>query len=198
MREQGQRYEARVAPDLFSTYHLKRWVEENRDLFSPPYKTNRVLAHHKDFIVMILHGPNVRLDFHLEPADEFFYQIKGDIELHVKPPEERRQVIKIREGEIFLCPGGLAHSPRRPANTWGLVIERKRRPDEKEEFVWFCENCDEKVHSQTVIQGDITGQVARIYEAFNAAPRLRTCTSCGYIFPPTPMAERLGFLETNG
>ncbi len=180
--------------DLFSTCDLKRWVEENKNLFSPPYKTNRVLVHQKDFIVMILHGPNVRLDFHLEPADEFFYQIKGDIELHLKPEDRRRQVVKIREGEIFLCPGGLAHSPRRGADTWGLVIERKRRPEELEEFIWFCEKCDEKVLSRSVVQGNIPAQVNRIYEEFNADPRIRTC-GCGYVFPTTPMAERLGFLE---
>ncbi|MGH7772685.1 MAG: 3-hydroxyanthranilate 3,4-dioxygenase [Candidatus Binatia bacterium] len=181
--------------ELFSTYDLKRWIEENKNLFAPPYKTNRVLVHHKDFIVMILHGPNVRLDFHLEPADEFFYQVKGDIELHLKPEDGCRQVVKIREGEVFLCPGGLAHSPRRGADTWGLVIERKRRPEELEEFIWFCEKCDQKVLSRTVTQGDIAAQVTNIYEAFNAEQRLRTCASCGYVFPPTPMAERLGFLE---
>jgi 3-hydroxyanthranilate 3,4-dioxygenase len=181
--------------ELFSTYHLKRWVEQNKGLFEPPYKTNRVLAYHKDFIVMILRGPNVRLDFHVEPGEEFFYQVEGDIELHIKPPGERRHEVKIREGEVYLCPGGLAHSPRRGEGTWGMVIERKRLPEEKEKFVWFCENCDEKVHSQEVVQGDIAAQVAHTYGAFNSDPRLRTCTKCSYVFPQTPMAERLGFLE---
>lgn len=181
--------------ELFSTYHLKRWVEENKELFNPPYKTNRLIVDHQDFMVMILHGPNVRLDFHIEPGDEFFYQIEGDIELHLKPPNERRRRMKIREGEMFLCPGGLAHSPRRGENTWGLVLERKRRPEENEEFAWFCEQCDTKIHSETVVQGNIAAQVGRIYEAFNAEPQLRTCKSCGYVFPSAPMAERLGFLE---
>ena len=182
--------------EYFSTYHLKRWIEQNKELFAPPYKTNRVLARHGEFVVMILHGPNERLDFHVEPGEEFFYQIVGDIELHLKPPGERRHMVKIHEGEIFLCPGGLAHSPRRGAGTWGLVVERKRRPEELEEFVWFCEDCDERVHSQEVVQGDIAAQVAHIYEAFNSDLRLRTCTNCGYVFSQTPRAERLGFLET--
>jgi len=182
--------------ELISTYHLKRWVEENTELFNPPFMTNRTLVHHKDFIVMILRGPNTRLDFHVEQGEEFFYQIEGDIELHLKPPDERRQVVKIREGEIFLCPGGLAHSPRRGTGTWGLVIERKRRSEENEEFVWFCEKCDKKVHSQTVIQEGIPEQVRRLYEAFNSDLSLRTCSNCRYEFPQTPMAERLGFLES--
>ena len=182
--------------DLFSTHHLKRWIEENSHLFSPPYKTNQVLVHDKDFMVMILRGPNIRMDFHVEPGDEFFYQIEGDIELHLKPSDGRRTIVKVREGEIFLCPGSVPHSPRRGENTWGLVIERKRKPEENEAFVWFCEKCDAKVLSRTVIQGNIAQQVTKIYEAFNADPSIRTCKNCGYVFPPTPMAERLGFLET--
>jgi 3-hydroxyanthranilate 3,4-dioxygenase len=181
--------------DFLSTFHLKRWVEENKNLFSPPYKTNRLLVHHKDFLVMILRGPNVRLDFHVEPGDEFFYQIEGGIELHLKPDGEKREVVKIGEGEIFVCPASVPHSPRRPENTWGLVIERKRTPDEKEDFVWFCEKCDEKVLSRTVVQGDVGRQVTKIYEAFNADAAARTCQACGYVFPTTPMAERLGFLK---
>ena len=180
----------------FSSTDLKRWVEENRHLFQPPHKTNRVLAHYKEFIVMVLHGPNARLDFHLEPGEEFFYQIHGDIELHLKPENEPRQVVRIREGEIFLCPGGLAHSPRRGEGTWGLVIERKRSKDESEAFLWFCEKCDEKVLSRTVTQGDVAAQVSKLYEAFNADPALRTCKNCGTMFPATPMAERLAFLES--
>ena len=181
--------------DFLSTYHLKRWVEENKNLFSPPYKTNRLLVHHKDFLVMILGGPIVRLDFHVDPGDEFFYQIEGDMELHLKPVGEKREIVKIRQGEIFLCPGSVPHSPRRPENSWGLVIERKRKPEENEEFVWFCEKCDDKVLSRTVIQQDVGSQVSKVYEEFNANPKLRTCTKCGYVFPQTPMAERLGFLQ---
>jgi 3-hydroxyanthranilate 3,4-dioxygenase len=64
-----------------------------------------------------------------------------------------------------------------------------------EEFVWFCETCDEKVNAQAVAQGDIAAEVGRIYEAFNSDAKLRTCAACGYVFPQTPMAERLGFLE---
>jgi 3-hydroxyanthranilate 3,4-dioxygenase len=178
----------------FSATDLKAWIEANRHLFDPPYRTNRVLSHHQDFIVMILHGPNARLDFHIEPGEEFFYQVEGDIDLHLKPENERRQVVRIRAGEMFLCPAGLAHSPRRGDGTWGLVIERKRKTDESEAFAWFCEACDEKVLARIVRQGDIAAQVGKIYADFNADPALRTCKSCGYTFPPTPMAERLGFL----
>jgi len=175
---------------------LKHWIDENRHLFNPPFKTNRVIAHHDEFIVMVLAGPNMRLDFHREPGEEFFYQIHGDIELHLKPEKERRRVVRIREGEVFLCPADLAHSPRRGEGTWGLVIERKRRETEREEFLWFCERCDETVLKRTVTQGDVSAQVRAIYETFNADAALRTCKSCGYVFPAMPVGERLNFLQS--
>lgn len=177
-----------------STTHLKQWIADNRGLFNPPYKTNRVLAHHNEFIVMVLAGPNARLDFHREAGEEFFHQIHGDIELHLKPDDGPRQIVEIHEGEIFLCPAGLAHSPRRGEGTWGLVIERKRRPDELEHFLWFCENCDEQVLSRTVAPAEAAAEVRRIYEMFNADATVRTCKNCGYVFPATPVAERLNFL----
>ncbi len=62
----------------------------------------------------------------------------------------------------------MPHSPRRFENTWGLVIERKRRQEEKEEFAWFCEECDDLVLSRIVNQGDIPSQVSAVYGEFNA------------------------------
>jgi len=182
--------------DFLSTFNLNRWVAENQSYFNPPFRTNKLLVHHKDFLVMVLRGPNTRLDFHIEPGDEFFYQVEGDMELHLKPEGERRQVVQIKEGEIFVCPGGLPHSPRRFDNTWGLVIERKRRLGEKEEFAWFCEKCDELVLSRIMDPDNIPAQVSQVYQEFNDNEQLRTCRACGYVFPTTPMAERLGFLET--
>jgi 3-hydroxyanthranilate 3,4-dioxygenase len=181
--------------ELLSSYHLKKWVAENQSYFNPPFRTNQLLVHQKDFLVMILRGPNTRLDFHIEPGDEFFYQIQGDMELVLKPEGKRRQTVQIKEGEIFVCPGGLPHSPRRFENTWGLVIERKRRQEETEEFAWFCEKCDNLVLSRVVNQGNIPSQVSAVYSEFNADPTLRTCRACGYVFPETPMAERLAFLD---
>jgi 3-hydroxyanthranilate 3,4-dioxygenase len=179
--------------DLSAT-DLKAWIGKNKHRFDPPYRTNQVLAREREFIVMVLAGPNGRLDFHREPGEEFFYQIAGDIELHLKPGNERRQVVNIRQGEVFLCPGGVAHSPRRGAATWGLVIERTRKADEDEEFLWFCERCDAPVLRRTVNQSDIAAQVRAVYEAFNADPAMRMCTACGYLFPVAPLAERLSFL----
>lgn len=37
--------------------------------------------------------------------------------------------VEIKEGEVFVLPGLVPHSPQRFADTLGLVIERRRKPE---------------------------------------------------------------------
>ena len=118
----------------------------------------------------MLNGPNARLDFHCEPGEEFFFQIHGDIELHVKPEGERRQVVKIREGEMFLCPGGLAHSPRRGEGTWGLVIERKRSRMRPRNSCGSARRAMRTCLARTVVQGDTARRWPRSMKSSTPIP----------------------------
>jgi len=176
--------------------HLLRWIDANRQAFAPPVANKEVFPE-SEFIYQIVRGPNARNDFHIDPGDEIFYQLAGDITVRCRQAVGRLRDVHVREGESLLVRAGTPHCPIRPAGTWGLVIERKRRPEEVEEFLWFCEKCDAEVLARTVVQGDTGAQVTAIYEAFNADPALRTCKACGYVFPVTPRAQRLGFLDKN-
>jgi 3-hydroxyanthranilate 3,4-dioxygenase len=98
-----------------SSHNLKAWVEENRHLLKPPVG-NKMVWQDRDFLVMVVGGPNQRKDFHIEEGEEFFYQIEGDITLRVMEDGKPKD-IPIREGEIFLLPAGVPHSPQRPAGT---------------------------------------------------------------------------------
>ena len=164
--------------DLLSTYHLKQWVEANKDYFNPPFRTNRLLVHHKDFLVMILRGPNTRLDFHIEPGDEFFYQVEGDIVLKVVENGVPKD-IPIRQGEMFLLPPLVPHSPQRPAATVGLVIERKRAEGELDGFQWYCEQCGTKLYEEFVPITDIVKQLPPIFERFYGSDQNCVCRKCG-------------------
>ena len=55
---------------------------------------------------------NNRSDYHVEEGEEFFYQLQGDMELWVM---ERgvSKIVRIREGEMFVLPKCVPHSPRR-------------------------------------------------------------------------------------
>ncbi|KAK6040640.1 putative 3-hydroxyanthranilate 3,4-dioxygenase [Cooperia oncophora] len=70
-------------------------------------------------------GPNSRRDYHLEEGEEFFYQMTGDMVLKVIERGVPRDIV-IREGEMFLLPSRVEHSPQRLPNTIGFVLERTR------------------------------------------------------------------------
>lgn len=174
---------------------VEHWIRDNIDRFGPTTGTQTVWAD-RELLVMIIRGPNSRLDFHRDPGDEFFYQLQGDIDLHLMPPGGKREVVAIKEGELFVCPGGTPHSPRRGPETFGLVIERRRLPGEADEFLWFCEQCDSPVHQARAAADEDAGARSRqIQDEFNASESLRTCGKCGYRYPAAPVAPRLSFLS---
>ncbi len=164
--------------------NFQQWIEEHRHLLKPPVGNACIYQEGtQDFIVMVVGGPNTRKDFHWEEGEEFFYQIEGDITLRIHDGEKIVD-IPIREGEVFLLPPRVPHSPQRPANTVGLVIERKRRPGELDGFMWFCENCGEKLYEEYFQLTDIVSQLPPIMERFYSNEALRTCKKCGTVMEP--------------
>src|SRR5262247_1142595 len=97
-------------------FNLKRWIDEHRDLLKPPVGAEMIWKD-SQFIVLIIGGPNARRDFHINPSDEFFYQLEGDMVLEYIDGAGKRQRAPIRQGEVFLLPANIPHSPQRPAHT---------------------------------------------------------------------------------
>jgi 3-hydroxyanthranilate 3,4-dioxygenase len=160
---------------------LWRWIEENRTSFEPPVG-NKVIWEDSQFTAMVIRGPNRRRDFHDDPSDEIFYMLKGDMTLEYID-EGRRQNVVIREGEMLLVPAHTPHSPHRPSDTWGLVIEMKRGAADQESLLWYCERCDAELHRLTMSAMDIERDLRAAIEAFDAGVELRTCRACGHIQP---------------
>ena len=156
--------------------NLSAWIDAHRDQLRPPFGNARIFEE-RGFIVMAVAGPNARKDFHVDQGPELFFQVEGDIVLEVVEHGARR-AIPIREGELFLLPPGVPHSPQRPANTLGLVVERTRRPEELDAFLWFCESCGAQLHEVRVTLEDITTQLAAIFDSFWTDEEARTCTRC--------------------
>jgi 3-hydroxyanthranilate 3,4-dioxygenase len=137
---------------------------------------------------MVVGGPNSRKDYHYNESEEFFYQLKGDIIVQVQVDGKMREV-PIREGEIFLLPPKIPHNPRRFKDTIGLVIERKRRPGEKDGLLWFCEKCNNKLYEEYFELKDIQAQFQPVFKKFYESEQLRTCSSCGHILEPPPVTH---------
>lgn len=160
-----------------STINFKGWIDEHRHLLKPPVG-NKLVWEDRDFIVMVVGGPNSRTDYHVNTGEEFFYQLEGDITVKVYD-EGKHQDVHIKEGEIFLLPPNVPHSPRRPANTVGLVIEKQRAADELDGFIWFCEDCGEKLYEEYFHLTNIVTQLPPVFERFYENEQHSTCKHCG-------------------
>jgi 3-hydroxyanthranilate 3,4-dioxygenase len=160
-------------------FNLHGWIEQNRDLLKPPVG-NKLLFQDSAFIVMAVGGPNSRKDFHHDPSEEFFYQLEGEMVL--KTVQDGRLVdIPIRAGEVFLLPAQIPHSPQRPAGSVGIVVERRRNPDELDGFSWYCENCGNQLFVERVAVHNIETQLPEIFARFYSSLAHRTCTACGTV-----------------
>lgn len=167
-------------------FELSQWIEDHRDELRPPVG-NKQVWREADMIVTIVGGPNQRNDFHHDPREEFFYQLKGDMTLWLWPePGTPPYPMPIREGSIYLLPANLRHSPQRPdPESIGLVVEYARDPGEIDGFEWACGNCANVVHRAEVQLQEIDKDLPPLFAAFDADEQARTCPVCGTVHPGT-------------
>ena len=171
--------------------NLMKWYEQHKHEMKPPV-SNKYLYDGEDFFVMVINGPNSRNDFHVTNSEEFFFQVKGDIVVRIIEDGKIKDMI-VREGETFFVPGNVPHSPTRPPNTIGMVIERRRPPGETEHLQFYCEKCHALVHDLEFDCKDIVDHFKQAMEDFWADPGLSTCKNCGTrVSKPKPI-KRIQF-----
>jgi len=166
----------------FKAFNFPKWIDEHRHLLKPPVG-NKLVFENSGMVVMVVGGPNQRVDFHDDPVEEFFYQLTGDIVIKIA---ENGKIfdVPIREGEVFMLPPHTRHSPQRPlVGSVGLVVEGTRRPEDRDGFEWFCFNCGNRVHRVELPVRNIVKDLPPLFEAFYADEKARTCTKCGTIHP---------------
>lgn len=166
-------------------FHFQKWIDNNRDQLKPPVGNKKIYDETDDFIVMVVGGPNGRKDYHWEEGEELFYQLEGDITVKIINEDGEREDIEIKEGEMFLLPPHVPHSPQRPAGSVGLVIERNRHEGEIDKLIWYCENCDEKLNEESFELEDIGTQIKEAIEEFMSDEEKRTCDNCGTVMENT-------------
>lgn len=163
---------------ISAPFNLHEWIRDNRDLLKPPVGNH--MLWNQGLMIMVVGGPNQRSDFHVNPTEEMFYQVEGDIVLRIKEKGETRD-IPIKQGDIFLLPAGIPHSPQRPANTVGLVIERKRPEKVNDHVRWYCRQCGELTHDVEFPLVDLGKQLKPIIEEYKGNQELRKCKACGTV-----------------
>ena len=150
-------------------------------------KGRRVLWQDSESIAFLSSGRKERRDFHIDPADEVTLQLSGVQNLVHRAPDGREHTAVIKAGQLLLCPGGVPHSPRVEENSWFIVFERKRRSGEIDRFIWFCDQCGEKIYEVTAEVGDYRHDpVSQVHHTFYHDESLRTCRKCGWVVPLPP------------
>ncbi len=163
---------------LGQAFNFKSWIEENRQLLKPPV-SNKVIYKEGNFIIQVVGGPNARTDFHINQSDEFFYQIEGNIFLRIINEKNEVEEIHIKEGEIYLLPGGVPHSPQRSLDSIGLVIEKKREENEIDGLMWVCSKCHKKIYEEYFKLTNIETQFPAVFERFYNSNHVNC--SCGHV-----------------
>lgn len=166
---------------MLAPFNLQKWIDDNRDLLKPPVGNKNLYVDAGDFIVMIVGGPNARKDYHYNEGEELFYQIEGDAMVKVQVDGKAKEIV-IKEGEMFLLPGNVPHSPIRGANTVGLVVEKVRKgTDMIDGLMWFCDECNNQLHEFKFPLVDIENDFQSRFREFYASEELRTCSECGHV-----------------
>ncbi|MEU4571084.1 3-hydroxyanthranilate 3,4-dioxygenase [Nonomuraea sp. ATR24] len=160
-----------------------KWIDEHAHLLKPPVGNKVVFEGAEDFIVMVVGGPNARTDFHIDPYEELFYQVRGNMHVNVMT-DDGPDTVHIREGQMWLLPPGMPHSPQRPEEgSVGLVVERVRPEGVLERFQWYCPQCAALVHEVELQVRDIVKDLPPVFNAFYTDEKARTCDSCGTLHP---------------
>ena len=169
---------------LRAPFNFRGWIDEHRHLLKPPVG-NKMVYRDSEFIIMVVGGPNSRTDFHVDPGEEFFYQLEGDMTLRTVQ-DDKLVDVPIREGEIFLLPPLMPHSPQRLANTVGLVIERQRRAGERDGLQWYCEQCNGLLYEEHFELTNIETQFPPVFDRYFGSLEHRTCRHCATVAPLPP------------
>ncbi len=167
------------------SFNLMGWIADNRALLTPPM-VNKPIWRDREFVVMILAGPIVRADYHDDPYEEFFFQLKGNMVLQTIQDGRHRDV-PIDEGGVFLLPPHMPHAPQRPEpGSIGLVVERTRPPGVLDGFEWYCPDCATRVHRCEFHIADMATERPRQFAAYYGDIANGVCPNCGAANPKDP------------
>ncbi len=162
-------------------FNLLKWVEENKETLKPPVGNKNLYKEAGDYIVMVVAGPNARKDYHYNETEELFYQLEGNIQVHIQE-DGMKKTFELGPGDMYLHPARVPHSPVRHEGSIGLVVERKRDKDEgKDGLLWYCDNCNHKLYEAYFTLHDIEKDFLSHFETFYGSEELRTCENCGTV-----------------
>ena len=141
-----------------TAFNLMKWVAENPDKLKPPLGAKTIFRE-DDFMVTVVGGPNARTDYHINPTEEFFFQLKGTVNIRIQH-EGRPHDIALPEGSI--------------------------KAGMKDTHRWYCESCNAVLFEKTVQIEILERDMPPIFDAYYGDPDHQKCKACGHVNPGRP------------
>lgn len=163
--------------------NFDHWLGENAASLVPPVGNKQIWAD-SDLICTVVGGPNQRSDFHDDPFEEYFHQFRGNAHLLLLDRGKFERVV-LKEGDTFLLPAHVRHSPQRPEpGSLCTVIERARPLGVKDAFEWVCAVCASLVVRKELQLQSIVSDLPEVFAQFyGTSDAERTCETCGAVHP---------------
>jgi 3-hydroxyanthranilate 3,4-dioxygenase len=165
-----------------AAFNFQTWIADHKHALEPPVG-NQQIWEDADLMVTVVGGPNMRTDFHDDPVEEFLYQMKGSMVLKVRQEGQVKDV-RMNEGDIFLIPPHLRHSPQRPMQgSLALVVEPARPEGWLDGFEWYCFNCGNLLYRAEIDLVSIVHDLPPVFANFADNVELHKCKKCGAVHP---------------
>ena len=172
-----------LAQHYSAPLNFNAWLDAHSDRFKPPVG-NQQIWKNSDLVCTVVGGPNQRTDFHDDPYEEYFHQFKGNASLLIAD-RGKFERIALKEGDVFLLPPHVRHSPQRPEEgSLCTVIERSRPAGVIDAFEWYCAHCGELIARRELQLLSIVEDLPKAFASFyDTAESERICPHCGHIHP---------------
>jgi 3-hydroxyanthranilate 3,4-dioxygenase len=175
-----------VAP--LRAFNLEEFRAAHREDWQDQGVLRRLVWEDSEYLTFLTRGPTTARQFHINPGDEIFYQLEGELQFHYLNAEGERALLVAKPGDWFLLPARVPHSPRRAEGSWTLVVERRRAAHEIDGWAWYCEGCGTHLYQtedRSGGPGDFNSGQPRAFlvEAEQALRALGRCPKCGEAVP---------------
>lgn len=167
-----------------TSFNLMQWIADNPHKLKPPIGGN-TLFRLDDFMITVVGGPNARTDYHVNPTEEFFFQLKGTVTIRVQHEGKPHDVL-LPEGHIYLLGANIPHAPMRGPNTVGIIVERIRKIGMKDTHRWYCERCNDVLFEKEAQIEVLERDMPLVFEAYYGNPDNQHCKKCGHHNPGRP------------
>ncbi len=137
-------------------------------------------------MVTVVGGPNARTDYHINPTEEFFFQLKGTVKVRIQHEGKPHDVVLPEELDLSFARQCAACTDARPG--YGRA-DHRAHPQERHDG--YASLVLRKVQQRPVRDRPLSIEVLErdmppVFDAYYSDPENQHCKKCGHINPGRP------------